>query len=76
LAYRNAEALLSECDATLQNLVEETLFVTDMDVAFGARVKMKNEAYGGNLEVASTLVEISRLAMPPLMVEIWMVARL
>jgi 2-iminobutanoate/2-iminopropanoate deaminase len=74
-AYTNAEALLAKFGATLENIVDETLFVTDMEAAFAARVKMKDEAFGGSPGIASTIVEISRLALPPLMVEIRLVAR-
>jgi 2-iminobutanoate/2-iminopropanoate deaminase len=42
-----------------------------MDAAFAARVKCKQEAFSGNNPVlASTIVQIQRLAFPELMVEI------
>jgi 2-iminobutanoate/2-iminopropanoate deaminase len=74
-AYRNASKLLKDFGASMDNVVDEVLFVTDIDAAFGARVKMKDEVFGGRPEVASTIVQIERLALPPLMVEIRMIAR-
>lgn len=74
-SYANAEKLLAEFGATLDDVVDEVLFVTDMNAAFEARVKMKGEVYGEPPAVASTIVEIGRLALPPLMVEIRLVAK-
>ena len=69
-AYRNMEKVLAQYGAKMDNVVDETLFVTDMDAAFTARVKAKQEIYSGNPAVASTIVQIPRLAFPELMVEI------
>ncbi len=59
----------------MENVVDEIVFVTDMDAAFGARVKMKGEVFGGNPVLASTIVQIERLAFPQLMIEIRCVAK-
>ena len=75
-SYANAETLLARYGAGFGDVVDEMIFVTDMDAAFGARVKMKDEIYGGRADVASTIVEIARLALPPLLVEIRLVARI
>ncbi len=69
-AYSNIEKVLSQYGATMDNIVEEVLFVTDMDAAFAARVKCKQEVFSGNPVLASTIVQIQRLALPQLMVEI------
>jgi 2-iminobutanoate/2-iminopropanoate deaminase len=69
-AYTNIEKLLAQCGATIDNIVDEILFVTDMDAAFAARVKCKQEVFSGNAVLASTIVQIQRLAFPDLMVEI------
>ena len=53
----------------------EMVFVTDMDAAFGARVIMKDEVFGGSPVLASTIVQIERLAFPQLMIEIRCVAK-
>src|SRR3954471_10208141 len=45
-AYVNATRLLGEFGATLQNVVEEVLYVTDMDAAFAAAGPARKEGYG------------------------------
>lgn len=75
-AYGNIAKVLEAYGATIDNVVEETLYVTDMDAAFEARVKMKDEVFSGSPVVASTIVQIERLAFPELMVEIRCVAKL
>jgi len=69
-AYANIEKVATQYGATLDNIVDEVLFVTDMDAAFAARVKCKQEVFSGNPVLASTIVQIQRLAFPELMVEI------
>jgi 2-iminobutanoate/2-iminopropanoate deaminase len=73
-AYRNAARLLEGFGATMENVVDEVLFVTDMDSAFAARVACRAQVYGDQAKVASTIVEIRRLAFPQLMVEIKFIA--
>jgi len=46
-----------------------------MDAAFSARVKMKQEVFSGTPALASTIVQIQRLAFPSLMIEIRCVAK-
>jgi len=70
-AYENIKKVLAQYGATMDNVVDEVLFVTDMDAAFAARVKCKQEVFSGNNPVlTSTIVQIQRLAFPELMVEI------
>jgi 2-iminobutanoate/2-iminopropanoate deaminase len=69
-AYANIKKVLAQYDATIDNIVEEVLFVTDMDAAFAARVKCKQEVFSGKPVLASTIVQIQRLAFPDLMIEI------
>ena len=69
-AYANVEKVLLQYGATIDNIVDEVLFVTDMDAAFPARVKCRQEVFSGSPVVASTIVQIQRLAFPQLMVEI------
>lgn len=79
LAYANIAWVLAEFDATLDNIVDETMFVTDIsevmsnsDSVFGARA----EAYGGVPDVSQTLVQVSALVMPELKLEIKCIAHL
>jgi 2-iminobutanoate/2-iminopropanoate deaminase len=74
-AYVNVRKLLGEYGATMANVVDEILFVTDMEAAMPARGKLKDEVYGGKPDVASTIVQISRLALPEFMIEIRCTAR-
>ena len=73
LAYQNVKAVLAEFGATLDNVVEETVFVTDMaetmsqvQEIFDARAS----AYGQRPEVAQTLVGVSALVDPAFKLEI------
>ena len=73
LAYQNVKAVLAEFGATLDNVVEETVFVTDMaeimsqvQEIFAARAS----AYGQRPEVAQTLVGVSALVDPAFKIEI------
>jgi 2-iminobutanoate/2-iminopropanoate deaminase len=69
-AYANVAKVLAQYGATIDNIVDEVLFVTDMDTAFAARVKCRQEVFSGSPLVASTIVQIQRLALPEFMVEI------
>lgn len=74
-AYTNVKKVLTQYGASLDNLVDEIIFVTDMEAAFAARVKMKQEVFSGSPVLASTIVQIQRLALPQLMIEIRCIAR-
>ena len=75
-AYANIKKVLAEYDATMDNVIDEILFVTDMDTAFAAAVKCRREVFSGTPIVASTIVQIQRLAFPDLMIEIRCVVKL
>ena len=79
LAYQNVKTVLAEFGATLDNVVEETVFVTDMaetmaqvQEIFAARAS----AYGQRPEVAQTLVGVSALVDPAFKIEIKCTAHL
>jgi len=55
-AYANLGKVLAQYGATIDNVVDEILFVTDMDAAFAARVKMKQEVFSGSPVLGSTIV--------------------
>jgi len=74
-AYINIQKVLAQYGATMNNIVDETLFVTDMDAAFSAAVKCRENVFSGIPVVASTIVQIQRLAFPDLLIEIRCVAR-
>lgn len=74
-AYTNIRKVLAQYGATVDNIVDETLFVTDMNTAFAAAVKCREEVFFGVPVVASTIVQVQRLAFPDLMIEIKCVAK-
>jgi enamine deaminase RidA (YjgF/YER057c/UK114 family) len=74
-AYANVRKVLAEYNATMDNVVDEVIFVTDMDAGFAAAVKCRQEVFSGTPVVANTIVQIQRLAFPELMIEIRCVAR-
>jgi enamine deaminase RidA (YjgF/YER057c/UK114 family) len=75
-AYANVARLLGEYGATIDNIVDEVLFVTDMKDAFVAATKCRMDVFSGSPVVASTIVEIKKLAFPELLIEIKCVAKL
>lgn len=69
--YKNAISLLAEFGATLDDVVEETLYVLDVDSAFAAGSKVRKEMYGTEQpQCASNIIGVTRLAFPPQLVEI------
>jgi len=76
-AYQHVESVLKEFDSTMDNVVEETWFVTDMHECmtqvqdlFAARQAI----YGKPPEVAQTLVQVVALVDPSFKIEIKCVA--
>lgn len=79
LAYEHVKGVLAEFGANLDNVVEESVFVTDMpevmsqvQKVFGARAA----AYGGRPKVAQTLVGVTALVDPSFKIEIRCTAHL
>lgn len=69
--YDNAKRLLAQFGATLDHVVEETLYVTDVDAAFAVAASVRKSAYEAEHPVcASTLCGVTRLAFPQQLVEI------
>jgi 2-iminobutanoate/2-iminopropanoate deaminase len=73
-AYANIRKLLAQYGATIENIV--VVLVTDMDAAFAAAVKCRQEIFSSAPVIASTIVQIQRLAFPDLMIEIMCVAKI
>lgn len=74
--YVNAAKLLERFGATLSDVVEEVIYVLDMDSAFEAAGPVRKAAYGTELpQVASTILVTPRLALPPRLGEISFVAK-
>jgi len=75
--YAKIARALDHFGASLADVVEQTVFVTDMQAALAAR-HVRMEAYGaaGDNLPASATVEVAALGRPGLMVEIKVTARL
>lgn len=74
-SYINIETVLARYGATMDNIVDEVWFVTDIDAAFAAAVKCRREVFSGNPAAVNTLIQIQRLAFPELMIEIKCIAK-
>lgn len=75
-SYANIRTVLANYGATMDNIVEEVLYVTDMDAAFAVAGKVRAEAYGGSPVVASTILVTPRLAFPEQLIEIKVIAKM
>jgi len=70
-AYANANTLLGRFGASLNDVVQETLYVVDVDAAFAVAGAVRRRAYGVDQPpVASNLIGVSRLAFPEQLIEI------
>jgi 2-iminobutanoate/2-iminopropanoate deaminase len=75
LAYRNVAETLGHFNAAMSDVVEQRVYVTNIDEA-SAALEVRKAAYGGKDLPASTMVEVSKLALPQLKCEVAVVARL
>ncbi|HVM54527.1 MAG TPA: RidA family protein [Acidimicrobiales bacterium] len=73
MAYENLAAVLADAGMTLDNVVRITAFTTDMDAFLGA-VAAVQANLGRDLRNAFTLIGVSRLALPDLLVELEAIA--
>ena len=77
-AYANVRDVLEKFGASMENIVDETIFVTDMTAAMAAIEPLfsaRAAAYGGSPDVTQTFVQTAGLFMPELLIEIKCVAR-
>ena len=76
-AYARVETVLAEFGGTMDNVVDETWFVTDIDdtmAKVGDLFAARAEIYGKKPEVAQTLVQLVALVDPSFKIEIKCVA--
>lgn len=71
-AIRNIEKALLEAGASLKDVVRTRIFVTDIS-RLDEAARAHGEAFG-DIRPASTMVEVSRLADPEMLIEIEAVA--
>jgi 2-iminobutanoate/2-iminopropanoate deaminase len=74
-AYANVGKVLQQFTLTMNDVLEETIYVTDMPLALTAGPKVRREVYTEHPAVASTLVQVQRLAFADALVEIRVVAK-
>ena len=75
LAYRNVAETLAHFGARMSDVVEQRVYVTNIDEA-SAALEVRKAAYGVKDLPTSTMVEVSRLALPQLKFEVAVIARL
>jgi enamine deaminase RidA (YjgF/YER057c/UK114 family) len=76
-AYANAQKILARFGATLDNVVEEVLYVLDMESAFTVAGRVRKAAYGMEKPlVASTILVTPRLALPGQLIEIKFISKI
>ena len=78
-AYAHVQSVLAEYGLTMDNVVDETWFVTDIDntmAKVGDLFAARAEIYGKKPEVSQTLVQVAGLVDPSFKIEIKCVASL
>jgi 2-iminobutanoate/2-iminopropanoate deaminase len=73
-AYAGVTRVLAMFGAEPSDVVDETLFVTDVMAAATCAKQVRGEVYGEAFAVASTLIGVAELGSPDLMIEIKCVA--
>lgn len=74
--YGNAVKVLALFGPTLDSVVEETIYVTDVNAAFAVAGKVRKEAFRTERRAcASTLAGVTRPAFAPQLVEIKLTAK-
>ena len=74
LTVDNIEAVLAAGGMSLANLVQVTIYTTDVDALLEQFGALAERLAGGGARFASTLVGVTRLAFPELLVEISAIA--
>ena len=77
--YKNIETILKEFNATLDNIIDETWFVTNIEECManvGEIFDSREKIYGCKPEVSQTLIGVSALVDPKYKIEIKRIAYL
>ena len=69
-AYGNIARILDKLGASMDHVVDETLFVADMSAAIRCAARVRGEVYEGRFEMASTLIGVAALGSPDVLIEI------
>jgi enamine deaminase RidA (YjgF/YER057c/UK114 family) len=70
LALDNLETVLKQAGMTLANVARINIYTTDMDAFFAANPQLIARLQQAGCKPASTLLGVSRLALPGLMIEL------
>jgi enamine deaminase RidA (YjgF/YER057c/UK114 family) len=70
LAMDNLETVLRGAGMTLSNVARLNIYTTDVDAFIGASAGVAQRLAEANVQPASTLLGVARLAFPQLMVEL------
>lgn len=73
-AYSKIARALEQFGATLDNVVDETLFVSDYMAAATVAGRVRHEVYGGTPRVASTLIPVAPFGSGEMLIEIKCIA--
>ena len=76
LTYSNIKKILDSYQMSMDDVVEEVIYVTDMSSGFAARKKCGRQFYHNSKRIASTIVVVDGLALPGKLIEIKIVASL
>ena len=68
--YANIGKVLGLYGARMKDVVEEVIYVTDLQAALAVAPKVRRGAYAEQPQVASTIVQVAHLSVPEAMVEI------
>lgn len=77
-AYANVRTVLESFGATMADVVDETVFVTDIDGFLGRGDELfglRAEMFGGDPQISQTLVQVARLGSADWLLEIKCIAR-
>ena len=77
--YKNIEIVLKEFNASLDNIIDETWFITDIEECMtnvGEVFDSREKIYGCKPEVSQTLIGVSALVDPKYKIEIKCIAYL
>ena len=78
-AYSNVRDVLGQFSASMDSIVDEMWFVTDIKNVMEniePLLAIREEVFGGPPEVTQTLAQVSGLVMPELLIEVKCIARL
>lgn len=74
--YANIQKVLSQHNASIDCIVDEIVFVTDMDAFTSVAGQCRRDIFAGSAILASTVVQVQRLWLSELMIEIKCIAKI